>query len=164
MKIRCPLHINKQKARNSCSTHALNNLTAMNNFSYCVSDRNNFSPGYILKVNLKELDGADKFIHGHTDKCKPTWKTGRREGQAICWEASTGRPRLIKSLLGEEQKGEEQKGEEGGGGEEEEKVGGEGGGKEEDEDEEEEIEKGEVVKKKKEEEKKEEVQKEEEMK
>lgn len=100
MKIRCPLHINKQKARNSCSTHALNNLTAMNNFSYCVCDWNNFSPGYILKVNLKELDGADKFIHGHTDKCKPTWKTGRREGQAICWEACTGCPRLIKSLLG----------------------------------------------------------------
>jgi len=56
--------------------HTLNDPTAINNFSYCECYPNNFSPGYILKVNLKELDGAGKFVHGHTDKCKPTWKTG----------------------------------------------------------------------------------------
>lgn len=46
-------------------THSQQPHTAINNFSNCVCDPNNFSPGYILKVNLKELDGAGKFVHGH---------------------------------------------------------------------------------------------------
>ncbi len=99
-----PAAYKQTERENSCHMHAPNNITAMNNLSYCVCDPSNFSPGYILKVNLKELEGGGclggKFVHGHTDKCKPTWKTGQQEGQAICWEACAGRPRLIKRLLG----------------------------------------------------------------
>lgn len=79
MKIRCPLHINKQKARNSCHIHVPNNITAMNNLSYCVCDPSNYSPGYILKVNLKELDGGTSSFTDTQTNVNPHGKQAYRK-------------------------------------------------------------------------------------
>ncbi len=94
-----PAAYKQTERENSCHMHVPNNITAMNNLSYCVCDPSNFSPGYILKVNLKELDsGASSFTdtrtnvnpHGKQANRKDRPSAGRRalavlDSSKACW-------------------------------------------------------------------------------